>query len=44
MGIKTKDGRVGDQFVELDVFLPERLNDSQRKLIEEFARKSKMNY
>ena len=44
MGIKTKDGKVGDQFVELEIILPKRLNDSQRKLFEEFARKSNMDY
>ena len=44
MGIKTKDGQVGDQFVEIEIILPKRLNDSQRKLFEQFARKSNMDY
>lgn len=44
MGIKTKDGRVGDQFVELEVVLPESLDRSQKKMIEEFARASNMSY
>jgi DnaJ-class molecular chaperone len=44
MGIRTEDGRVGDHYVEIEVVLPEYLNDEQRRLIEEFARISGMNY
>lgn len=44
MGIKTKDGRVGDYFVELNVVLPEKLSVTQKKLIEEFARDSNLTY
>ncbi len=44
MGIKTRDGRVGDHYVEVEVVLPEHLTEEQRKLIEEFARISNMQY
>jgi len=44
MGIKTNDGRCGDHLVEIEIELPERLNDKQRQLIEEFARISKLDY
>ena len=44
MGIKTKEGRMGDFFVELEVFLPEKLNELQKKLIEEFAQASNLTY
>ena len=44
MGIKTKEGKVGDYFVELEVFLPEELNELQKKLIEEFAQASNLTY
>ena len=44
MGIKTKEGRVGDFFVELEVLLPEKLSDLQKKLIEEFAQASNLTY
>ena len=44
MGIRTPGGRVGDHYVEVEVVLPESLNSEQRKLIEEFARVSHLNY
>jgi len=44
MGIKMKDGQVGDHLVEIEVNLPDRLSREQKKLIEEFAKASKMSY
>jgi molecular chaperone DnaJ len=36
MGVE-KDGRLGDQYVEVKILVPEKLNERGRELIEEFA-------
>ncbi len=42
MGIRTKEG-VGDQYVKVNLVVPEKLTEKQKKLIEEFAREAGQN-
>lgn len=43
MGIE-RNGRRGDQFVEIDVTIPEKLSDEQEKLLKDFAEAAEMKY
>jgi molecular chaperone DnaJ len=42
MGIRTEGG-VGDQYVKVNLVVPEKLTEKQKKLIEEFAREASAN-
>lgn len=44
LGIKTRDHKSGDYFLEFKINLPAKLNKDQKELIEEFARKSNLNF
>ncbi|MCS7229151.1 MAG: molecular chaperone DnaJ [Candidatus Kryptonium sp.] len=43
LGIKT-DGKVGDMYVTVKVEIPDKINERQRKLIEEFAKEGNLKY
>ncbi len=43
MGIE-RNGRRGDQYVEVDVTIPENLSDEQEKLLKDFAEAAEMKY
>ena len=37
-GLRRKDGSRGDQFVKVDIVVPPRLTDEEKKLFEELSR------
>ncbi len=39
-----RNGRRGDQYVEVDVRIPQRLSDEEKKLLEQFAEKAELKY
>ena len=43
MGIE-RNGQRGDQYVEIDVTIPKKLSDEQKKLLEDFAEAAKLKY
>ncbi len=43
LGVKT-NGSVGDMYVTVRVEIPEKINERQRKLIEEFAKEGNLKY
>jgi DnaJ-class molecular chaperone len=43
MGVE-KDGRMGDQYVEIKILVPEKLDDKGKELMEQFARKEGIKY
>ena len=43
MGIE-RNGQRGDQYVEIDVTIPKKLTDEQKKLLEDFAAAAEMKY
>jgi DnaJ-class molecular chaperone len=43
LGIKS-NGNVGDMYVTVKVEIPEKINERQRKLIEEFAKEGNLKY
>lgn len=43
LGVKT-NGSVGDMYVTVKVEIPEKINERQRKLIEEFAKEGNLKY
>ncbi len=44
LGIKTRNNKSGDYFLEFKINLPAKLNNDQKELIEEFARKCNLNF
>ncbi|MEE9170225.1 MAG: DnaJ C-terminal domain-containing protein [bacterium] len=44
LGINSAGKPPGDYFIELSIVLPEKLNDAQKRIIEEFARESGIKY
>jgi molecular chaperone DnaJ len=43
MGVE-KDGRIGDQYVEVKIIVPEKLNDKGEQAIKEFAQAEGIKY
>ncbi len=43
MGVE-KDGRLGDQFVEVKIVVPEKLDERGQQLMKEFAEKEGIKY
>ncbi len=43
MGLE-KNGRKGDQLVQVDVKMPDKLSSNEEKLLKEFADKAGMKY
>ncbi len=43
MGLE-KNGRKGDQLVQVDVKVPEELSSNEEKLLQEFAEKAGLKY
>jgi molecular chaperone DnaJ len=43
MGVE-KDGRIGDQYVEIKIVVPDELDDTSRDLIKELADKEGIKY
>ncbi len=43
MGIE-RNGRRGDQYVEIDVTIPKKLSDEQEKLLKDYAEAAEMKY
>jgi molecular chaperone DnaJ len=43
MGVE-KDGRIGDQYVEVKIVVPDKLDDKSQKLIKELADKEGIKY
>jgi molecular chaperone DnaJ len=39
-----RNGRRGDQYVEVDVKIPQRLSDEEKKLLEQFAEQAELKY
>ncbi len=42
-GIHTREGKVGDQYVQLQIQIPKNLDSESRALIEEFSKRNSMN-
>jgi len=44
LGVEKKDGTRGDQYILLEIKVPDDLTEKQKELIEEFAKEGKIKY